>query len=121
MVELLIPAQDRSDKGHPFAELSAQPALLLHVEAGFVRALTGAYREDVARLGRTFADRLNTDTERRRRFKILAKWYGILTGDCRYSPQHAVDEMPRALRAELDGTPYAPPPANRLWSPASGG
>lgn len=121
MVDIVIPALDRSDRGHPFAALVGQPEVLRKVEAGFTRALVIAYREDVARLGKDAADRLNTDTERRRRFKILAHWYQILTGDCRFSPQHAVDEIPRALRAQLDGTPYAPPPANRLWTPATGG
>lgn len=121
MVEIAIPALHRSDKGHPWAPLDGQPQLRRKVEAGFTRALVLAYREDVARLGKEAADRLNTGFERRRRFKILAHWYEILTGDCRFSPQHAVDEIPRALRAELDGTPYAPPPANRLWTPATGG
>lgn len=121
MPEILIPALHRSDKGHPFAPLASQPELRRKVEVGFVRALQVAYQQDVAAIGKAYADRLNTEAERRRRFAILSKWYEILTGDCRFSPQHAVDELPRALRAELDGTPYAPPPASRLWSPASGG
>jgi hypothetical protein len=121
MVEILIPELHRSDRGHPFATLAGQPALRRRVEMGFTLALKAAYDEDVRRLGRFAADRLNTEFERRRRFKILAGWYQILTHEHRYSPQHAVDEIPRALRAELDGTPYAPPPANRLWTPASGG
>lgn len=121
MVEILIPALDSSNKGHPFAELAGQPAARAAVEKGMTRALSLAYQEDARRSGSEFARRMDTLAERRRRFKILVKWYGILTVDCRYSPQHAVDELPRALRAELDGTPYAPPPANRLWAPASGG
>jgi hypothetical protein len=121
MVEILIPALHRSDKGHPFAPLASQPELRRKVEVGLIRALQTAYRQDVAAIGKDYADRINTEGERRRRFAILVHWYEMLTGDCRYSPQHAVDELPRALRAELDGTPYAPPPANRLWTPASGG
>lgn len=121
MVELLIPAMHRSDRGHPFAALASQPSVLRKVEAGFTRALTDAYREDAKRNGQAFADRINTESERRRRFAICAKWYEIFTNECQFSPLRAVDELPRALRAELDGTPYAPPPANRLWAPASGG
>jgi len=121
MAEILIPARATTDRGHPFADLAADPALRALVECGMTRALSAASREDARRNGAEFARRIDTLAERRRRFGILAKWYGILTVDCRYSSQHALDELPRALRAELDGTPYTPPPANRLWSPASGG
>lgn len=121
MAEILITAHASSDRGHPFAALADQPALRTRVERGMTRALSLVYQEDARRNGAEFARRVDTSAERRRRFAILTRWYGILTVDCRYSPQHALDELPRALRAELDGTPYTPPPANRLWSPASGG
>ena len=121
MVEILIPATHRSDKGHPFADLQDDPQMFRRAVVRFGRTLARSFAEDAARIGAANAERLNTDSERKRRVAILAKWYRILTGDERYSPQHALDEIPRALRAELDGTPYAPPPANRVWAPPQGG
>jgi hypothetical protein len=121
MVQVLIAATDRSDTGHPFAELQDDPLAFRRAARGFMTALAISFNEDAKRVGSDRATRLNTDTERKRRAAILAKWYRILTRDMGYSPPHALDEIPRALRAELDRTPYAPPPATRVWAPPQGG
>jgi hypothetical protein len=122
MVDLLIAGADRSDqKGHPFAELRDQPQLYGKVVGGFEKALKHSFREDRDRMGEEFVRKIQTLFEVRRRFKILSKWYQILVNESRFSPQHAIDEIPRALRAELDGTPYEPPQSTHLWTPAAGG
>lgn len=119
-MDILFPSSIRPSASHPFADLSYNPSLLRRASRAFVDALARSFAEDEKRMGAAFTARINTESERKRRAAILAKWYRILTGDERYSPQHALDEMGRALRAELDGTPYAPPRANRLWSPPQG-
>ena len=58
-----------------------------------------------------------TRAETTRRAKIVYDWFMVMRQDCHYSSQKALDMLPRALRATLDGEDWEPPPAERSWSP----
>jgi hypothetical protein len=49
-----------------------------------------------------------TKNDVKRRFDILAKWFKVMRGDLGWSLQRALDTLPRALRAELDGEEFVP-------------
>ena len=121
-MNLIVPDYLRADRGgHPFGDLRHDESALRRALSGFTQALAGSFQEDARRNGVDFVKRINTEAERRRRSDILAQWYRILVHEKGYSMQHALDEVPRALRAELDGTPYEPPAATRMWNPTIGG
>lgn len=58
-----------------------------------------------------------TRAEATRRAKIVYDWFMVMRQDCHYSTQKALDLLPHALRATLDGNDWEPPPAERGWSP----
>ena len=51
---------------------------------------------------------VKTKDEITRRFKICARWFIILRRDFGWSVPRICDALPRALRHELDGTPFSP-------------
>jgi hypothetical protein len=55
------------------------------------------------------------ESEIKRRTNILYDWFLTLRKDCGYSTTHALDVLPMALRARLDGLDFTPPPAERTW------
>ncbi len=71
---------------------------------------------------RTIAESLRADGARvtgaevRRRFKICERLIRELRGDLGWSLQRVLDHLPRYLRCELDGVPWAPE-ACGLWVP----
>ncbi len=44
------------------------------------------------------------------------RWFKVLRMEKKLSIERCVDELPKALRAELDGLPYQPH-ARSLWMP----
>lgn len=56
-----------------------------------------------------------TANEVRRRTDLVYTWFFRLRGELRYSFEHAVDTLPRALRHELDSDDWTPPPADKSW------
>jgi hypothetical protein len=105
-----------SDTQHPFKELERDPARLRATMARFERILEASFAFDAQRDGTDFAARINTAAERRRRAAILAKWFRALRG-LGHSVERSIDDLSRALRCELDGDAYQPPPKNRVWLP----
>jgi hypothetical protein len=105
-----------SDKQHPFAELSRDPARMRATMARFERILEASFAFDAQRDGTDFAARINTAAEHRRRAQILAKWFRTLRS-LGHSVERSLDDLSRALRCELDGMDYQPPPKGRVWLP----
>lgn len=105
-----------SDQQHPFAELQRDPDRMRRAVARFERILEASFAFDAQRDGADFAARINTAAERRRRAQILARWFRTLRG-LGHSVERSMDDLSRALRSELDGLDYQPPPKNRVWLP----
>jgi hypothetical protein len=62
-----------------------------------------------------------TRNEVKRRLQMSAKWLLTLRQDVGWSVQRALDELPKALRSELDGIPYEPSREGRsTWSADNG-
>jgi hypothetical protein len=59
-----------------------------------------------------------TEAEVKRRTNICYDWFARLRVDLHYSTERALDTLPRALRATLDGEAWEPPLAERAWGPA---
>ena len=51
---------------------------------------------------------VQTRDEIERRFRICIKWFVTLRRDLEWSVPRILDDLPKALRHELDGTPYSP-------------
>lgn len=74
---------------------------------GFERAIERSFSEDKG---------TRTNDEVRRRFDICARIYRELRGDLKWSLPRIMDNLPRALRCALDGTPWKPDD-RRVWTP----
>jgi len=59
-----------------------------------------------------------TRAEISRRTEIVYKWFVTMRADCGYTIEKALDLLPAALRAEMNGDDWVPPPADASWSPA---
>lgn len=105
-----------SDQQHPFAELSRDPTRMRACMVRFERILEASFAFDEQRDGKDFAARINTGAERRRRAHLLAKWFRTLR-HLGHSVERSLDDLSRALRCELDGMDYRPPPKHRVWLP----
>jgi hypothetical protein len=110
MVELILPPHMKAD-GHPFAGLLARPQDFQAAATGIARVLAGSFAEDARRADGPVLT--HTDAEERRRARLLFEWFRRFRGDLGYSLSMTLAELPRALRAELDGTHYEPPPKGR--------
>ncbi len=73
-------------------------------------ALKKSFLEDAMRSGAEFARRIQTQVEVKHRSKILCQWFIRMRGDLGYSLSQTLGSMTRALRAELDGIKFEPPP-----------
>jgi len=113
-MEFIIEDSDKST-GTPFLDL--MPTEREAVQRRLVQILIESFQTDENRMGREFRLRISTQAEEKKRAKILFKWLRIMRGDLGYSMQQSLDIVPHALRTELDGGSYSPPPKNRLWTP----
>jgi hypothetical protein len=97
--------------GTPLTDLLQTPASLGAVTKGIQRA--------VERSLKSHPMRHLTRDEVKRRFDICVRWFKVLRMDKKLSIERCVDEMPKALRAELDGKKYEPH-VRSLWMPGDG-
>ena len=116
MGRIIVPAAIKH-RVTPFADLLNTPEQFKRVEAAFERILADSFMEDERRSGKEFVARIKTQLEIRRRANILGKWFRILRGELGHGMIRTMDELPKALRKELDGESYTPPQKNKLWSP----
>lgn len=70
--------------------------------------IIGSFEEDIV-----LRSVMTTD-EVHRRFRICAKWINVMRKDLAFSTVRIIDELPKALRHELDGKAYDPKPM-RSW------
>lgn len=59
-----------------------------------------------------------TAAEIKRRFDILAGWFGVMKGDLGWSLQRVMDSLPIALQKTLAGESYTPDVRHAAWSAA---
>jgi hypothetical protein len=94
----------------PFLELVKDPKLAQRAHDLFVAVLSDSFDEEERRYGKAFRERIQTDTEERRRANIMGQWFRVLRKEFHMAMARIEIELPRALRAEIDGTFYAPDP-----------
>lgn len=102
----------------PFADLVEEGAVgkvTLRIES----IIMNSFAEDAARKARetgVIRSPNITMSETKRRFDIVANWFRVMRGDLRWSLPRVFDELPIALRYELDGVGYIPP-TRAMWCP----
>jgi len=75
-----------------------------------------SFKEDLRRASLVTPRMLNpTTSDIRDRTLLCYDWFIRLRGDLSYGFEKAVDTLPRALRHELDGDDWTPPPADKSW------
>lgn len=109
-MEVLIPSYQRSGS-RPFAGLVINSQQAQRAQQLFVRCLKDSFDVDEKRMGKFFRTRVQTQAEMKRRAQIMARWFRVFRGDLGYSLARCEAELGRALRCELDGELYTPPPA----------
>ena len=87
----------------------SQVQLIQHLS----KTILQSFNEEKARGERT----VSSTSEVRRRTNIYIKWLRILRADIGYSLDRTLDLLPTALRKELDGIAWEPPPKDTLWAP----
>lgn len=114
MEYIVTPGEGGASKA-AFADLT--PVQLTAVMKRFDRIISDSFLTDEKRHGAGFREKVLTQAEVRRRGKIIFRWFRVMRGENGFSAQQAVDLLPGALRTELDGDDFIPPPRNRLWTP----
>lgn len=97
---------------HLYKNFCDVPAQLRKVLDGITDVVGGSFLVDGS---------LSTRNEVKRRTEICAKWTLIFRRDLKWSIERCLDELPKALRCELDGIPYQPTREGaRTWSQDNG-
>lgn len=94
-------------------ELAATPERLAELTRGVETAVRKSFFDDHKRDGAV----IHTQEEVKRRAKICVDVARVLRHDLQWSVSRIVDELPNALRARIDGTPWDPSKLRSVWSP----
>lgn len=96
------------------------PHQMRAVEIAVTRVVANTFHEDASKgaglQGRIAGEVRATEAEVRRRASLAWDWFVTMRAECGFSTQHALDLLPAAVRSELDGVPWIPPPPDRAWS-----
>ena len=96
------------------------PQQMRPVEVAVTRVVANSFHEDAAKgagaQGRIVGEVRTTTAEIKRRAEIAWDWFVSMRAECGFSTQRALDLLPVALRSELDGVPWIPPPPDRAWT-----
>lgn len=84
---------------HLYLEFREEPARLETTMHALVEVVGGSFLADGATM---------TKAEAKRRTEICARWLLELRKDLGWSLPRILDELPRALRCDLDGIVYTP-------------
>lgn len=76
-----------------------QPGRIRLIRDGVSEAVAGSFVADGSRI---------TTSEVSRRRDICTKAFVMLFKECGWASIRCIDELPKALRSELDGVPYTP-------------
>lgn len=112
MGSILLPF--RGEPTRAFAELSKDPLEQMRVARSITETVKKSLRADAVREGKVVVRA--TENDIKKRMAIAIEIFGTLRNDCGYSVAHALDEVPRGLRAALDGVAWEPPPKDRMWA-----
>jgi hypothetical protein len=99
------------------------PRQMRSVELAVTRIVAQSFHEDAKKAaglqGRVVGEVRATEREVRRRANIAWDWFIAMRAECGFSSIRAVDLLPAALRSELEGVPWIPPPPERAWRPTT--
>lgn len=96
---------------------NGDPERVRRIVARIAHVVAETFEEDRSRSGIVLLRGVSpTDAEAKRRTNLAYDWFIRLRVEAGYSSTKALDFLPRALRAELDGESWEPPPAERGWT-----
>lgn len=93
--------------GKPFAELMNRPSDMNRVCESIYNTAKNSFRVSISKQV--------TQKEFERRVQILMRWFRIFRADLGFTISQSLSELENALKCELEGNVYQPPPKNRLW------
>ena len=101
-----------------WSSLLTNPAEAGQIWRRFCAIVENSYKEDERRVvPGLYLPVERTTAETKRRAQLLIKWFTVFRGDMNYSTQRSLDELPRVLRQELDGTGQRYEPSERaMWA-----
>lgn len=85
-------------------------ALYQRVALTFYRVIEASFVQDRSRV---------TRDETKRRFELLERTFRMLRNDFQWGVDRILYVLPKALRAQLDGTAWDPSRESRIWMPPS--
>lgn len=91
-----------------FLDLAGDPTLRRKITGRVQQVIAQSFAKDGAR---------QTGQEIKRRFEIVESTIRMLRGDLGWAYERILDELPRALRAKLDGVPWDPSENRAIWTP----
>ena len=119
-MDVIIPHSFRLGSQTPFADLVGDARSMHRVGKMFELELRKSFDVDEKRMGKAFRERVQTQSEIRRRGEILARWFQIFRGELGYSLSRCEDELGKALRSDLDGELYMPPESTGTYGVPEG-
>lgn len=106
-----------SEKAEALRELVKDKAAWKRALVSITETVRNSFREERQRRRVVLLHEVPTDAEIKRRTNICYDWFCTLRADCHYSTERALDTLPKALRATLDGADWEPPAPIRGWAP----
>ena len=95
------------------------PVMMVRVERSIIVTVARSFETEARRGEGIIKGEIRaTQNEIKRRTGIAYDWFITLRTQYGYSSHRAMDSIPLALRAELDGTKWVPPVTDRGWAPA---
>lgn len=115
MVHIIDPGERRERR--PFLGVASNRNALRTAYRIFHDTVEQSFAEDQRHHGEFFVTKTRTKHEEKRRLRICFRWFEVMRRDYSFSLQRIADELPRALRTELNGGTYSPPERQTLWAP----
>lgn len=105
---------DRDAKFKALMEI-LQPRQIQEIVARFPQIIGDSFKEERRSKLILLPSEKVTAVEVKRRTDICYDWLMIMKVDCHLSLAQAMDALPRALRATLNGDEWEPPNVGRSW------
>lgn len=116
---LILPDRFNKSGKYPFEELAKSKEDATRVLRAMCSALERSFANDERQMGLSFRQKIENETEVKRRTNIMCGWYRTMRAECGYSTSKAISYLYAALMAELSGGRFEPPENKGLYAAES--